>query len=186
MSLALSLSPVSESVAASPLCVRLLPLVRASVAASYLPLQLTNSVTCHSSLQIQCYQIQCYLPLQLTNTVLPATPAYKYSVTKYSVTYHSSLQIQYYLPLQLTNTVLPNTVLPTTPAYKYSVTCHSSLQIQCYLPLQLTNTVLPTTPAYKNRNRFKGNAGGNSERRGRAHMGFSERIYVIPNCTELN
>ena len=109
-----------------------------------------HRVTCYTSLQIQCY-----LPLQLTNAMLPATPAYKYSVTCYS-----SLQIQCYLPLQLTNTVLP-----TTPAYKYSVTCYSSLQIQYYLPLQLT----------KNGTVSKATLG---EIPHRAHMGFSERIYL--------
>ena len=35
-------------------------------------------------------------------------------------------------------------------------------------------------------NHFKGNVGDTSERRGGAHMGFSERIDTILNCTELN
>ena len=35
-------------------------------------------------------------------------------------------------------------------------------------------------------NRFKGNVGGTCERRGGAHIGFSERIDTILNWTELN
>ena len=38
----------------------------------------------------------------------------------------------------------------------------------------------------KHWNCFKGNAGETSERRGGAHMGFSERIDTILNRTELN
>ena len=34
-------------------------------------------------------------------------------------------------------------------------------------------------------NRLKGNVGETSERRGGAHMGFSERIYAILKWTEL-
>ena len=38
----------------------------------------------------------------------------------------------------------------------------------------------------KHWNRFKGNVGRTSERRGGAHMGFSERLDTLLKLTELN